>query len=140
MTSLMLSSTTDGRDELAEGTSATPFAGTAFSSSAMASACCEIGRFSENWGRARLTGRKGPSESALSHFPRSLVAGRLSRESRIRRQKERWRASEATGGTRGEEARRSANSRAKAGLAVRLKRSGRVEKGERDQITKRRQG
>jgi hypothetical protein len=91
---------------------------------------CEIGRVSENWGRARLTGRKRPSESALSHFPRSLVAGRLSAESRIRKQKERWRASEATGGTRGEEARRSASSRAKAGLAVRLERSGRVGKGE----------
>lgn len=92
---------------------------------------CEIGRISENWGRARLTGRKRPSESALSHFPRSLVAGCLSRESRIRRQKERWRASEATGGTRGKEARRSASSRAKAGLAVRLERSGRVGKGEK---------
>lgn len=66
MTSLMVSSTTDGRDELAEGISATPLAGTAFSSSAMASACCEIWRIGENWGRARLTGRKRPSESALS--------------------------------------------------------------------------
>ncbi|KAH8124703.1 hypothetical protein LI328DRAFT_71505 [Trichoderma asperelloides] len=74
MTSLMVSSTTDGRDELAEGISATPLAGTAFSSSAMASACCDIWRISENWGRARLTGRKRPSESALSlsHCPRSL--------------------------------------------------------------------
>lgn len=126
----MVSSTTDGRDELAEGISATPLAAAAFSSSAMPSACCEICRISENWGRARLTGRKWPSESALSHFPRSLVSGRRSPVSRIRRQRSVGGPARPACGHEGRKKRTERRQLEGQGwTATRLERSGRVEKG-----------